>query len=301
MARTSAASVPYQTRALALRVRPLGEKDRIVTLFSPEKGRFSAVAKGARGPKSKLASVAQPFILARFLLAQGRSLDIVNQAQIENAHQHIAGDVGKTAWASYGCEIVDNLPEGLPDERGFEILCVFLATLDAIPHSIPQKMKESAEDSFSPNPNSSFDENLENALDAAGAWFQAQWLAHQGYGAVIGFCAACDEKIALAGDAQNAQVAFSAPQGGTLCAQCARSDEAHFLVGAASLRALFRLERSRRAPASLLDAPFELGARSSGELGTLLRRSVAHHLGARLRSQAFLDEIRAARRLGGHF
>lgn len=284
MPRTSAASAPYSARALVLRVRPLGEKDRITTLFSPEIGRFSAVCKGARGPKAKLAAVAQPFIIARFLLNKGRSLDIVNQAQIESAHIHIAGEMGKAAWASFGCEIADNLPEGLPDERGFEILCVLLATLDAIP-------------SRGASEESSFDA----ALDAAGAWFQAQWLAHQGYGAVIGFCAACGEKIALAGDAQQSAIAFSAPQGGTLCAQCARSDPAHFGVSAQSLRALYRLERSRRAPASLRDAPFGLGERQSGELGTLLRRSVAQHLGTRLRSQAFLDEIRAARRLGSDY
>jgi DNA repair protein RecO (recombination protein O) len=256
-----------------LRVRPLGEKDRILTLFSPERGRFSAVAKGARGTKSKLAALAQPFILARFLLNKGRSLDIVNQAQIESAHIDIAGEMGRAAWASYGCEIADNLPEGLPDERGFEILCVFLATL------------ESAQG--------------EAALEAAGSWFQAQWLSHQGYGAVIGFCAACDEKITLS--EENAGIAFSPQQGGTLCVRCAGFDPAHFTVEASSLRALHRLERSRRAPASLVDAPFELNARQTGELGSLLRRSIAHHLGARLRSQAFLDEIRTARRLGSDF
>jgi DNA repair protein RecO (recombination protein O) len=280
MARTFAASAPYSTRALVLRVRPLGEKDRIATLFSPESGRFSAVCKGARGPKAKLAAVAQPFILARFLINKGRSLDIVNQAQIENAHQNIAGDIGRAAWASFGCEIADNLPEGLPDERGFEILSVFLATLDAIP--------------------AQGEHNSDDALDAAGAWFQAQWLAHQGYGAIIGFCAACGEKIALSSEMASESVAFSALQGGTLCAQCARSDAAHFTVSAQSLRALYRLERSRRAPESLRDAPFELVTRQNGELGTLLRRSLAHHLGTRLRSQAFLDEIRTARRLEGN-
>ena len=271
MPRTSAASVPYATRALVLRVRPLGEKDRILTLFSPEKGRFSAVAKGARGPKSKHAALSQPFILARFLLNRGRSLDIVNQAQIENAHGHLTGEIFKAAWASYGCEIADQTPEGLPDELGFEILAVFLGTLDGATGN--------------------------EAVEAAGAWFQAQWLAHQGYGATIGFCAGCDEKIVLAGENIHSQIAFSPPQGGTLCAQCARSDPAHFTVAAPSLRALHRLERSRRAPNSLGDAPFELSSRQIGELGTLLRRSLAHHLGARLRSQGFLDEIRAAQRL----
>ncbi|HEX9996625.1 MAG TPA: DNA repair protein RecO [Abditibacterium sp.] len=271
MARTSAASVPYATRALVLRVRPLGEKDRILTLFSPERGRFSAVAKGARGPKSKHAALSQPFILARFLLNRGRSLDIVNQAEIESAHSNLTGEIFKAAWASYGCEIADQTPEGMPDELGFEILTVFLNTLDGALDS--------------------------NATEAAGTWFEAQWLAHQGYSAMIGFCAACGEKITLSDENQSAQIAFSAPQGGTLCALCARADPAHFTVAAPSLRALHRLERSRRAPNSLADAPFELSLRQKGELGTLLRRSLGHHMGARLRSQAFLDEVRTAQRL----
>lgn len=271
MPRTTAASAPYATQALVLRARPLGEKDRILTLFSPEKGRFAAVAKGARGTKSKLAALAQPFILARFLLNKGRSLDIVNQAQIERAHADIAGDMGKAAWASFACEIVDNLPEGMPDAYGFEILSVFLATVE---HAA----------------------DLE-ALEAIGAWFQAQWLAHQGYGAVIGFCASCGDKITVS-DKASSSVAFSPPEGGTLCENCIGFETAHLTVSAATLRALHRLERSRRAPSSLADFPFNLNQRESGELATLLRRSLAYHLTTRLRSQAFLDEIRAAHRLG---
>lgn len=271
----SASSIPYSARALVLRVRPLGEKDRIITLFSPERGRFSAVAKGARGTKSKLAALAQPFILARFLLIKGRSLDIVSQAQIENAHGHLTSEIWKSAWASYGCEIADNVPEGLPDELGFEILAVFLATLDM-----------ASDDA---------------AIEAAGAWFEAQWLSHQGYGAVIGFCAGCDDKIAPPEDNPHAPIAFSPPQGGTLCRACAASDPAHFVVAASALRALHRLGRSRRPPASLGEAPFLLERREAGELGTVLRRSLAHHMGSRLRSQSFLDEIRAAKRLSDGF
>lgn len=272
----TAASFQYPARALVLRARPLGERDRVLTLFSPQKGRFSAVAKGARGPRSKFAALAQPFILARFLLAKGRSLDIVVQAQIERAHGGLSGEIWKAAWAAYGCEIVDQAPEGLPDERGFEILEVFLVTLDAAP--------------------------TESAGEAAGAWFEAQWLAHQGYAPTVGWCVGCGEKIALpaaspALSVGAAFIAFSPAQGGTLCALCALQEPGHLSVAAATLRALHRLERSRRAPSSLGDAPFALDARQSGELSVILRRSLAHHLGARLRSQGFLDEIRAAARL----
>jgi hypothetical protein len=69
----------YSTSAIVLRNRNLGEKDRIMTLLSPEIGKFSAVAKGARAPKSKLAAVSQSFTHARFLVARGRSLDIATQ------------------------------------------------------------------------------------------------------------------------------------------------------------------------------------------------------------------------------
>src|SRR4028118_1295639 len=113
MSRSSSGT--YSTRAVVLRVRLLGEKDRVMTLLSPELGKFAAVAKGARGTKSKLAAVSQPFVLARFLVARGRSLDIATQAEIENAHVHIAGDLLRTAWATYLCELCDAVPEEQPD------------------------------------------------------------------------------------------------------------------------------------------------------------------------------------------
>ncbi|MDQ3813961.1 MAG: DNA repair protein RecO, partial [Armatimonadota bacterium] len=134
MART-AASRPYATRGVVLRVRTLGEKDRIMTLLSPERGKFDAVARGARQAKSKLRAVSQPFVLARFLLVQGRSLDIATQAEIEEAHIHITADLLKTAWATYCCELCDALPEQLPDAALFDLLCVTLGTLDAATNS----------------------------------------------------------------------------------------------------------------------------------------------------------------------
>lgn len=38
----------YKTRGVILRARPLGEADRIITMFSSERGKLSAVAKGVR-------------------------------------------------------------------------------------------------------------------------------------------------------------------------------------------------------------------------------------------------------------
>ena len=191
----SAASVPYAARALVLRTRPLGEKDRIVCLLSPERGRVDAVAKGARGPKSKLAALAQPFVIARFLLVTGRSLHIVSQAQIETVHAHLATDIFKSSWAFFCCEVASTLPEGLPDARAFEIAEVALDALEKAPD--------------------------DGATEAAGVWFEIQWLAHQGFAPTLGVCVECGLKIMAP---KEAQLWFGARAGGTLCDDCHHAD-----------------------------------------------------------------------------
>ena len=265
----SAASVPYAARALVLRTRPLGEKDRICVLFCPERGRIDAVAKGARGPKSKLSALAQPFVVARFLLVTGRSLHIVSQAQIETTHSGLSASIFATAWAYFVLEVAETIPQGLPDERGFEIVIVALNALENAPD--------------------------DNAREAAGIWFEIQWLSHQGFAPTIGFCVECARKI----DASqaDARVWFGPNVGGTLCDECHHRDGGALLAGAASLRALHRLERSNRAPASLRESPFELDANASAELGQCVRRSTLAHIAPRFKSLLFLEELRAARRL----
>ena len=265
----SAASVPYAARALVLRTRPLGEKDRIVVLFSPERGRIDAVAKGARGAKSKLAALAQPFVIARFLLVTGRSLHIVSQAQIETPHAGLSASIFATAWAYFALEVAETIPEGLPDERGFEIVEVALNALENAPDDA--------------------------AREAAGIWFEIQWLAHQGFAPTVGFCVECARKISATGE--QARIWFGPNVGGTLCDECCHRDGGALRVSATSLRALHRLERSNRAPTSLSEAPFDLDVEASAELGQCVRRSTLAHIAPRFKSLPFLEELRAARRV----
>ena len=265
----SAASVPYAAHALVLRTRPLGEKDRICVLFSPERGRIDAVAKGARGPKSKLAALSQPFVVARFLLVTGRSLHIVSQAEIETTHAGLAASIFATAWAYFVLEVAQTLPEGLPDPRGFEIVIVALNALENAPD--------------------------DDAREAAGIWFEIQWLSHQGFAPTIGFCVECARRI----DAThpNSRVWFGPNAGGTLCDECHHRDGGALGVSASSLRALHRLERSSRAPASLGAAPFALNFAEIAELGRCVRLSTLAHIAPRFKSLPFLEELRAARRV----
>jgi len=268
----TAASAPYPTQGIVLRSRPLGEKDRVLTILSPERGKFAASARGARGPKSQLAAVSQAFTLARFLLAHGRTFEIVTQAQIENAHIHIATDVLKTAWASYLCELCDTLPEHLPEAALFELLCVALARLDGA-------------------------ESETLSVEMIGRWFEAHFMELLGYAPTLGRCVVCGEKISIAAQDETQQVAFSPAQGGTLCRACAPGEPQRISVAVQSLRALRRLERAD-APPLPDELPLSGGARH--DLRLCLRRCVALHLQVRLKSLNFLDDVMAAQTLRGN-
>ena len=282
----TAASAPYAARAIVLRTRPLGEKDRIVELFGPGIGRWSAVARGSRGAKSKLAALSQPFVCARLLLARGRSLDVLTQGEIENAHFHITSIPLAAAWASYWCEVSASLPERHAEDEAFALLEASLGTLDLLcAHHTPQQNSE-AETGEQEEAAS-----LEARMMLLGHWFEARFLAGLGFGSVVGSCARCEAKIVVGRADLEARVAFSPALGGTLCENCAPSDSERLSPRASTLRLLHRLERTER-PSLLPHAGAT--SRLEPELRTLLRRSLLAHLDIRPRSRRFLDDLSAS-------
>jgi DNA repair protein RecO (recombination protein O) len=71
----------YRDEAIVLRTHKLGEADRIITMLSRSHGRVRAVAKGVRRTTSRWGSRLEPFTHVDLQLAEGRSLDIITQAE----------------------------------------------------------------------------------------------------------------------------------------------------------------------------------------------------------------------------
>jgi len=90
-----------------LRVRDFGEADRILTILSDTDGKFDAVARGARRPRSRLVGVTQQFSRGNMLLFRGRSLDTLNTFELLSSYANLSLDVEKMAYASYVAELVD--------------------------------------------------------------------------------------------------------------------------------------------------------------------------------------------------
>lgn len=117
-----------KTKALVLRSRPLGERDRLLSLLTLEQGKLSAVAPGARKIKSRLAAGVDYFTYGDFLLYKGRSLYTVNQLEVEMNFARIRGDIRAYACGMYLCELVARLvEEGQPVPPVFNLLleCLF--------------------------------------------------------------------------------------------------------------------------------------------------------------------------------
>ena len=71
----------YRAEAVVIRTHKLGEADRIITLLTRSQGLVRAVAKGVRRTSSRWGSRLEPFTHVDLQLAEGRSLDVVTQAE----------------------------------------------------------------------------------------------------------------------------------------------------------------------------------------------------------------------------
>lgn len=258
----------YLTHGIVLRVRPLGEKDRNITIFTEEHGKIHASARGARNPKSKLSAITQPFVKAHFALTHGRSFEILTQAQIETSHREITVDVIKVAWASYLCELCDSLPKDMPAPEMYGMLATALGRL---------AMAEST-----------FDQEV------IGRWFEARYLASQGYAPTIGFCMLCECKISINRDEYEKRIPFSVIHGGTVCESCLHTARGVIMVPVQALRVLHRL--------SLCDTPplpdrarqvWHIDCKMSSHLRDLLRSCIEQHPEIHTKSRSFLTEILA--------
>jgi DNA repair protein RecO (recombination protein O) len=101
-----------------LRGRQLGEADRIFTLFTLERGKLDAVAKGVRRARSHFAGRLEFGNECDLVMHRGRSLDVIVSAEIANAPWTKLVEPQRYAVAALVAEVVDALCEpelALPD------------------------------------------------------------------------------------------------------------------------------------------------------------------------------------------
>ena len=105
----------FNTEGIVVRARNLGEADRIVILFTPNRGLISCVARGARRTKSRTGGHVDLLRHVTAQVSEGRSdLHVISQVDTINAFLGLRRDLDRLSLASHFAEMCErfSLPLG---------------------------------------------------------------------------------------------------------------------------------------------------------------------------------------------
>ena len=131
----------YNSEGIILSRRSFSEADRILSVFSREKGRTSLMAKGVRKLKSRKRGSIEVFSEVKYSAARGKSLDIMTEVEIIDSYQGIRKSLKKVSVAYFYMETVGRLSgEDEKNEALYKLLKRYLKKL-----SSTKRLKEERE------------------------------------------------------------------------------------------------------------------------------------------------------------
>ena len=180
----------FKTEAVVLRSIRFGEADRVLHLYTEERGRVGAVAKGVRRVKSRFGGRLEPLSRVKLVLHEGRGdLCTVTSADTVHAHASLRERRAAIERATDACDAVLRLFDATePNRPAYNLLCHELALLDA---------------------------DFARATIGQALAFRIKLLLAAGFVPELAACAACGEREHLG--------AFSAAAGGVVCPGCEAS------------------------------------------------------------------------------
>ena len=130
---------------IIIKVMPIGEYDKRITLLTKEYGKISAFARGARRQGSPFMGITRVFATGRFRLYEGRDSYTLNSAVIDNYFEEITEDVERTCYGSYFLELADYYARDyLSDPEMISLLYLTLTALcrPALPDPLVRRVYE---------------------------------------------------------------------------------------------------------------------------------------------------------------
>ncbi len=246
--------------AILLRRIEFGDYDLIVTLFTRQQGKVSAIAKSAKKSVKRFAGVLEPFSRLNVVLAQGRGkgMPVLQEASLEDPFFKIREDIVKTAYASYWSELIYTwMAEGEPQDPLYELTRHVLAELN----------------------------RGQTPVEVLSILFQMRFLSLAGFRPNFDHCHAC--KTCL-DQIRHASVVSDPCTGGIACPSCGVSTNGRLKISKGTLKQLMwtdtgNLERAAR-------VRFTPTAIAEGL--AFLERFVPFHIGRSPRSLKVLRAVR---------
>lgn len=204
-----------RVEAVVLRHIDWGEADRILWLFTREMGKVRVVAKGVRKLHSRKAGHLEPFTRVRLMLARGREMMIVTQAEAQDTLPLLREDLLRMGYASYVVELLDRFTyEEGQNISMFNLLADTLARICS-----------------------------ETDTLLVIRYYEVRLLDLLGFRPQLFHCTICGNEI------QPEDQFFSAAQGGVVCPTCGRNAPGTRPISMQALKYLRHFQRSSYADA----------------------------------------------------
>jgi DNA repair protein RecO (recombination protein O) len=245
----------YRTEAVVLRRQELGEADRLMTILTPGHGKLRVVAKGVRRLRSRKAGHLELFTRADLLLARGRELDIITQAEAADPFPGLRNDLVRLAHAAYAVELLDCL--AVAEEENRPLYRLLVDTLERL------------------------SQGYEPGLVVR--FFEVQLLELTGFQPQLFRCQGCGAET------RPEEQYFSVEQGGVLCPRCGPTQRGARTISLGALKVLRHFQRNTFTAVEAM----ELSGRVQAELESLMEAYLTHVVERRLNTPGFIRRVRA--------
>ena len=234
---------------MILRSFRFGEADRVLHVYTADRGRVGAVAKGVRRTKSRFGARLEPLSHVELMLHQGSGEPAhVTGVSLINSHHETREAPYRLAIGLIGAEAMLRLfTEQEASERAFTALTRFLDALDELPPLAPAAAR----------------------LDPLVLSFQLKLLWLSGYMPHLDSCVECGVVDGLVG--------YLPAAGGAVCQPCGPGTVSLSPEGLRGIRALLTSPLADAQEAGLSD-------RGARETLSVVTTSYEHHGGFRLRT-----------------
>lgn len=192
-----------KVKGVILSENNMGDYDKMLTMLTPNFGKISCVAKGARRPKSALLAGTQMFCFGEYMMYQGTSTYHINSCETIEIFYKLRTDLEKLKYAIHINKIVQDVTE--ENENCFNIMQLYLNAL----YTISETDKD---------------------LDLTISIFKLRLLCILGYTPRILSCTNCKEKDNL--------TYFSIKDNGFKCEACARQDKSSLQMSESTKNAI---------------------------------------------------------------
>jgi DNA repair protein RecO (recombination protein O) len=244
----------YRTEAIVLRRTDFGEADRLLTVYTPDKGKLKLIAKGARKPTTRKSGHVELFSYGRFMVAVGRQLDIVTQAETLEPFLPLREDLMRTTYAYYVAELADAITaerdENQPLFRLLKDAFGWLCTAESLP--------------------------------LVARYYELHLLSLAGYQPQLYICLGCKELL-------EEEVNYLSPADGSVYCQRCGHDQPGTLEVSVNAQKIMRFLQTRDWETCRL---LNLSPVSHAEVERVMDHYITYHLERKLKSVDFLHRLR---------